>query len=149
MIYLDTSAFVKEYHDEEGSEYVHEIFRKAKEGEVILFISLWTISETINALDRHKRRKEIKDDEFGIVIGAIFSDILDLKEHGTLEVIEMDAGLVKMSWGMIIKEHLSAADALHLVTALKKNATVFLAADKKLVAVAEKKGLQAINVEAV
>ena len=78
-----------------------------------------------------------------------FSDILDLKEHGTLEVIEMDAGLVKMSWGMIIKEHLSAADALHLVTALKKNATVFLAADKKLVAVAEKKGLQAINVEAV
>jgi predicted nucleic acid-binding protein len=52
MIYLDTSALVKKYHDEEGSEYVHEIFRKAKGGENKLLISLWAISETLNALDR-------------------------------------------------------------------------------------------------
>jgi len=50
---------------------------------------------------------------------------------------------------MIIKEHLSAADALHLVTALNKKVAGFLAADRKLVKVAKKKGLQAINVEKV
>ena len=149
MLYLDTSAFVKEYHNEEGSAYVHEIFRKAKEGEVKLVTSLWTISETINVLDKHKRRKEIADEEFEIVIGAIFSDILDLEESGALEVIDLDTDFVKMSWEMIIKEHLSAADALHLVTALNKKVTGFLAADRKLVKVAKKKGLQAINVEEV
>ena len=50
---------------------------------------------------------------------------------------------------MIIKEHLSAADALHLVTALNKKVAGFLGADRKLVKVAKKKGLQAINVEKV
>lgn len=83
------------------------------------------------------------------MIGAIFSDILDLRERGALEVIEIDTDLVKMSWEMIIKEHLSSADALHLVTALKKKVSTFLAADGKLVNVAKKKGVQAINVEEV
>jgi predicted nucleic acid-binding protein len=68
---------------------------------------------------------EIADKEFEIVIGAIFSDILDLKESGALEVIDLDTDFVKMSWEMIIKEHLSAADALHLVTALNKKVTGF------------------------
>jgi len=72
-----------------------------------------------------------------------------LKESGALEVIELDTDFVKMSWEMIIKEHLSAADALHLVTALNKKVTGFLAVDRKLVKVAKKKGLQAINVEEV
>lgn len=70
-----------------------------------------------------------------------------MKECEALEVIEVDTDLVKMSWEMIIKEHLSAADALHLVTALSKKVTEFLAADRKLLNVAKKKGLQAINVE--
>jgi len=148
MIYLDTSAFVNEYHDEEGSAYVHEIFRKAKEGGEKLATSLWTISETINALDKHKRRKEVADEEFEIVIGAIFSDILDLRESGAPEVIELEQILSRCP-EMIIKEHLSAADALHLVTALNKKVAGFLAADRKLVKVAKKKGLQAINVEEV
>lgn len=77
-------------HDEEGCAYVHEIFRKAKEGGEKLATSLWTISETINALDKHKRRKEVADEEFEIVIGAIFSDILDLRESGAPEVIELE-----------------------------------------------------------
>jgi predicted nucleic acid-binding protein len=149
ILYLDTSALVKEYHDEEGSMYVHEIYRRAKEGKEKLFTSLWSISETINVLDKHKMRRELTDEEFEIVIGAIFSDILDLKERGALEVIEVETDLVKMSWEMIIKEHLSSADALHLVTALNKKVNRFLAADSKLVKVAKKKGLQAINVEEV
>jgi predicted nucleic acid-binding protein len=70
-----------------------------------------------------------------------------MKECGALEVIDVDTELVKMSWEMIIKEHLSAADALHLVTALNKKVSGFLAADRKLVNVAKKKGMHAINVE--
>lgn len=32
MVYIDTSAFVKRYHGEEGSEVVNNIFNKGKEG---------------------------------------------------------------------------------------------------------------------
>ena len=32
-IYIDTSAYVKEYHDESGSELVHSVFESAKNGD--------------------------------------------------------------------------------------------------------------------
>jgi predicted nucleic acid-binding protein len=147
MIYLDTSALVKEYHDEEGSDYVHELFKKARGGEHKLVISLWAVSETLNALDRHKRRGELGDADFEFVIGAIFSDLLELEELGALDVIELETRLVKLSWELIISDHLSAGDALHLVTALDRNAAKFLAADRRLVTVAKRKGLEALNVE--
>lgn len=34
-VFLDTSAFFKEYHDEEGFEYLHTIFDQAKHGQII------------------------------------------------------------------------------------------------------------------
>jgi len=48
-IYIDSSAYVKEYHDETGSDQVQLIFENAKKGFDVILISLWTISETINA----------------------------------------------------------------------------------------------------
>lgn len=60
-LYLDTSAFFKEYHDEEGSDHLHGIFEQAKNGRVILCISIITISEVLNALDKIRKRQIISD----------------------------------------------------------------------------------------
>lgn len=133
-LYLDTSAYVKEYHDDLGSEIVHSIFENAKNGSVLITISLWTISETLNTIDRHFMRHELNEAEYSKVLGAIFSDIYELLENHNLQIvdIDIDTNLVKMSWEYISSEHLSAADSLHLVTALKSNVERFYAADKIL-----------------
>lgn len=146
-IYLDTSAYVKEYHDELGSEIVHSIFENAKNGSVLITISLWTISETLNTIDRHFMRHELNEAEYSKVLGAIFSDIYELLENHNLQIVDIDTNLVKMSWEYISSEHLSAADSLHLVTALKSNVERFYAADKKLILAAKNKNLIAIDVE--
>ncbi len=58
MIYIDTSAFVKRYHIEAGSEKVNYIFREGMNGKRTIYLSYWVISETINAIDKHRNRKE-------------------------------------------------------------------------------------------
>jgi len=55
-LFLDTSAFFKGYHDEEGSDHHHGIFEQAKNGTVILCISIITISEVLNGLDQIRKR---------------------------------------------------------------------------------------------
>ena len=61
--FLDTSAFFKEYLDEEGSDHLHSIFKQAKNGSVILCISIITISEVLNALDKIRKRRIISASE--------------------------------------------------------------------------------------
>ena len=68
-------------------------------------------------------------------------------ENQNLKIVDIDTNLVKMSWDYISSEHLSAADSLHLVTALKSNVDKFYAADKKLINIARKRNLKAIDVE--
>ncbi|MDP3105448.1 MAG: type II toxin-antitoxin system VapC family toxin [Candidatus Methanoperedens sp.] len=146
-IYIDSSAYVKEYHDETGSDQVHRIFENSKKGYDVILISLWTISETLNAIDKHFMRHELDEDEYNTVLGAIFSDMLDMVENKNLKIVDIDSNLVKMSWEYISSEHLSAADSLHLVTAIRSNADIFYAADKKLIRTASSKNLKAIDVE--
>jgi len=146
-IYIDTSAYVKEYHDESGSELVHSVFDGAKNGNALLITSLWTISETINTIDRHFMRHELNKEEYNNVLGAIFTDMFEMLDNKNLKIVDIDTNLVKMSWEYISSEHLSAADSLHLVTAMKSNADVFYAADKKLIGVARKRNLNAVDVE--
>jgi predicted nucleic acid-binding protein len=69
--FLDTSAFFKEYHNEEGSDHLHGIFEQARNGRVILCISIITISEVLNALDKIRKRRIISDSECQIIADGI------------------------------------------------------------------------------
>ncbi len=147
MIYIDTSAFVKRYHIEAGSEKVNNIFREGMNGKRTIYISYWVISETINAIDKHRNRKEFTEDELKKILGAIFYDIHTGIKRGFLIVSEMTPEILRASWDYIINEHLSAGDALHLATALYHGCTDFMASDKRLLKVASKMGLNTINPE--
>lgn len=148
-IYMDTSAYVKAYHTERGSEYVNKTFEETEEGRNEIVISIWVISETINAIDIHRRRRELTDEEFRTVIGAILTDMLNLSSKEKMKIVDIETEIVKLSWEAIIGEHLSASDALHLITAMNQQVDLFLAADKSLIKAAKKKGLNAFYVENV
>ena len=145
-IYLDTSAFVKKYHTEDGSDQIELVFENAKKGKCSILMSIWVISETINALDKHRMRNEITQDELNKIVGTILSDISVLMDNNILEIIDIETELLKMSWEFIINEHLSCSDSLHLVTALQRNCDMFLAADKNFIKIAKKK-IDAYDVE--
>ena len=55
-LYLDTSAILKRYIAEPGTETTDIIFDKAEAGEIKITISLWNIGEALGVLDE-KRRK--------------------------------------------------------------------------------------------
>ena len=147
MIYIDTSAFVKRYHHESGSEKIENLFKEAMQGKKTIYISYWVISETINALDKHQRRGEFTSDNLKKVLGALFYDVYNGMKKGYLVVAEITPEILTASWEYIVGEHLSAGDAIHLVTALYYGCTEFIASDKRLLKVAEKKGLKIMNPE--
>ena len=147
MIYIDTSAFVKRYHSEEGSDVVNRIFEDARNGVKSIVISLWVVSETINALDKHYLRGEIPKDEFKKVLAAIFNDIEKGIECRYIQVVDIHREILGASWEYITNDHISAGDALHIATALYAGCDEFMAADKKLLKIAESKGLKPINPE--
>ena len=143
---MDTSAFVKFYHTEKGSKEIEKIFQYAIDGKCTLVMSLWVISETINALDKHRTRKELTRKELNKIIGTIMKDISDLIDNNVLEIVDIETELIKMSWEFIINDQLSCSDSLHLATALQQNCDTFIAADQYLIKIAKKK-IKAFNIE--
>lgn len=80
-------------------------------------------------------------------MGSLFYDIYSGIKEEYLIVSEITPEILTASWDYIVEEHLSAGDALHLVTALYHGCTEFMAADKKLLKITEKKGFKIINPE--
>ncbi|MEM0349549.1 MAG: type II toxin-antitoxin system VapC family toxin [Candidatus Caldarchaeum sp.] len=52
IVYLDTSAIVKRYVDEPGSEFVRSLYRSAYAGGAKLASSVWNIGEMLGVLDK-------------------------------------------------------------------------------------------------
>ncbi|MGC9149373.1 MAG: type II toxin-antitoxin system VapC family toxin, partial [Sulfolobales archaeon] len=55
IYYLDTSAIVKRYVAEPGSEVVDEVFRDAYRGSAVISFSSWNIAEAAVVFDKYSR----------------------------------------------------------------------------------------------
>ena len=62
MIYLDTSALVKRYVEEEGTQGVDKLFDSAYRGSAVLATSVFNIGEAVSVLDKKARRGELAGD---------------------------------------------------------------------------------------
>lgn len=107
-IYLDTSAFLKEFTKENGSEVVHRIFEKCENGPVTIITSRWTRNEATAALDRKHRREDITDSERDVVIFTILKRIEKLGSK--IVEIRLTNEVLGSSSGIITDKHLSADD---------------------------------------
>jgi predicted nucleic acid-binding protein len=139
--FFDTSALVKRYHSEKGTEAIDRIF---SENDKAVVISSICITEMVSALSRKKEEKAISKEDLDAALSRFFHDAI--KEF---LILELDDGHIKDSIVLVLKRSLRTLDALQLAVAigLKDVNPVFVCADKKLVSVAEKEGLKAINPE--
>jgi predicted nucleic acid-binding protein len=132
-IYFDTSAFVKVFHKEEGStEAIKIIDHAEKHNNIQIIMSVWTINETISAIDQKAYQKtEISKKEAGISIGSIIRKTKEYsRENSRISFIPLDNTIVRESLTFVYDSHLSADDALHIFTAYLHDCEYFLCQDK-------------------
>ncbi|HZX14565.1 MAG TPA: type II toxin-antitoxin system VapC family toxin [Thermodesulfobacteriota bacterium] len=141
LYYLDSSALVKGYVKEKGSEKVREIL----EDESLLATSQIAYPEVLSALARKRRDGEVKKRDFNKAINRF------IKEFEALILISVDV-VWKESGRAALRYILKGADSIHLESVLKAQdiigtEAIFVVSDKELIRTAIKIGIDVFNPE--
>ena len=136
ICYLDTSALVKLYISEEGSEFVQEVIGRAD----IVGVSLIAYPEALSAFSRTFRER---------LFTRTYYDRMRLafeKDWRRLHVIDFNRQISHAAGELIYQHGLRAFDAVHLASALKFKSwlsapVTFLCFDQKLSKAARSEGM--------
>lgn len=112
MIYyfFDSSALIKRYHTEIGTEKVDNILAQQ---DVEFIISSLALSEVTSALNRKKNEGNIKSDLFREILIEFYKEILK-----KFTIISLDDSLLPNSIELILNRKLRTLDSLQLGAAL-------------------------------
>jgi predicted nucleic acid-binding protein len=138
-LFFDTSALVKRYYEEDGSENVDELIEDEDSTVVITSLS---IIEATSAFRRKYNQGEIEQDRMDQLLSTFFEEAID-----EFVIVPIEESFMKYSFDLILTEDLRTLDSLQLSAALTVNQEnlKFISADKKLNAVAEEQGLKTHN----
>lgn len=143
IYFFDTSALVKRYYEEAGTETVDELITS----ETPTAISSLSVVETTSAFRRKYNRDEITEDEMNALLGEFFREALD-----EFVILPLDESLTEFSFELVIEDDLRTLDSLQLSAALslstEERTPTFVCADRDLVSTAERRGLDTVNPEA-
>lgn len=136
--YLDSSALVKLYIDEVGSDRIKEIVFSEKNN---VFISKITGAEVAAAFSRRRLMKDIAEEDYDEILSDFLSDFVSLfaKSEVTDSVVFLAIELTK-------RRVLRGYDAVQLASALTLSAeingsVIFVSADIDLNGMAKDEGL--------
>lgn len=145
--YLDTSALVKRYVAEVGSEWVRALADPTNDN--LLLTSRLTIAEIRSALARRRRETPISDDDHMLLLSALASQTLT-----QYHLVELEAPVIELTGTLLDRHILRAYDAVQLASALIINQAlvvaglpplIFVAADDRLLTAAQAEGLPTEN----
>lgn len=138
--FFDTSALVKRYHEEDGTEQVDEMLDD-EDADVLL--SSLTVVESVSAFRRKHNRREISESEMEQLVGVFFREALD-----DFVIIPLEESLLRFSFELVLQDDLRTLDSLQLSAGLslaeQLNDVVFVTADEELATVGEDYGLETI-----
>ena len=136
-LYFDTSALVKKYISETGSENADKLFLSASE----IYISIIGHVEAVSSFRRLLLEKEIKKKDYELLKSEIAQDFK------YFNVIDVSSEIVYDAVKVIDKYQLKSLDSLHLAAALavKTDIDYFISSDQKLLKAAENEGFKVIN----
>jgi len=144
VAYLDSSAIIKRYIKEPGSEIIKQLYQRAYTGELKICFSIWNIGEVLGALDRAMCRGRLAGEEHAIVRRRFLLETRRLTRLNLLLVIPLRGKLLANSWGIMEKYHVYQADALQIATAKQMACTDFLTGDAGLHDIALREGLNSM-----
>ncbi len=112
LYFLDTSALVKRYHQENGSHTIIQIF-ETEENRIL--ISSLSLAEFVSAINRVKNRGEISEEDFKFTLDKFTVDI----SIGRIGIVDITRVHIFSSTELIIKYNLFPADAVILAVSLE------------------------------
>lgn len=139
---FDTSALVKRYHLEPGSDKVDEMF---EDTDNVLIISELALVEVTSALLRKRNRGEITTSAMENALAQFARDVLS-----ELIVADFTSDVVRRARELVLAHNLKTLDALQLASALEFQALnpAFVYADAKLHDAAQAAGMTVLDPEA-
>lgn len=108
MLYVDTSALIKRYVEEDGSGRVNELW----DGSAGIATSVVAFAEMIAALNRKRRESVLSTAEYTRTAAAFKSD------YRRLVLVPVSAGLNERIEMLTRKHTLRGFEAIHLASAL-------------------------------
>jgi predicted nucleic acid-binding protein len=148
QFYVDTSALVKRYHDEIGTDVVNVLVDAIASGRANGVILSLALTETISTLHRKMNERVLDKGLFDKLITVLYEEL----QHFT--ILSLDDRKVVSSITYIMQYSLNSADALHLTAAVMarqsmaaKDDYVFVSCDKRLLTAAKKEKLSILNPE--
>jgi len=141
VAYLDTSAIVKRYVEEPGSEVISGVYNRVLSGELKLAFLVWNIGEVLGVLDKYFKRGWLSNQDYRRARYLFIGETLRLLKLRLLHLIPVRTRLLMQALPYIEKYHLYVADALQVVTAKHVRAQTLYTGDKHVHEVAIKEGI--------
>ena len=132
VVYLDSSAILKRYIREPGSDQVKELYLKAYSGELTLSYSLWNIGEVLGALDKAVSVGRLDGEAYRIARKRFLLETRRMAKIGLILVVPLKISILRDSWRLLEKHHIYEADALQIASAKYVGASKFISGDKRL-----------------
>ncbi len=147
VAYLDTSALIKQYLAERGSDWIRSLLSISQPSQV--FTSHLTIVEATCALARRRREETLSCEDYLRALEALDYDMVY-----RYNILEVTPDVIDSACRLAKVHPLRAYDAVQLASALFANsqlvslgqpAMTFVCADDILIAIAQAEGLTADN----
>jgi predicted nucleic acid-binding protein len=137
--FFDTSALVKRYHVEEGSEKIDEIFN---DPEGIFAIASITIAEFTSVFARKLNEGVISENDLRICLSEFSKDMIS-----SFGIVDLGRNHINKSVPLIIKHNLRTLDSLQLAAFLDLSHLnpIMITYDDALLNATLKEGFQAIR----
>ena len=135
-VFLDTSAFAKRYVAEQGSDKVIALCQQADS----LIVSVICLPELISTLSRLLREKKLAKADYRKLKGDAMADLTDD------DICQLTSDILVSVVSLLESHPLRAMDALHVACALVVEPDIFVSADHRQLAAAQKVGLKIVDV---
>jgi uncharacterized protein len=151
LTYLDSSAIVKRYIEEIGSESLDFLYTRLEreEGgsEHFLAFSSWNLGEVFGAIDTRCQRGDIDKKSMVEAMSLFSRETKKFVAMRKVNVLPIGSRVLTMSRDLVLKYHIYQADALQLASAKQVGTDLFVSADRKLIDCAKSELIDAASPE--
>lgn len=139
-IYIDTSAYLKIFLKEKGSDKVRKLVKENS-----LLASAIITSECFSAFSRRRQGKEIDDKTFDRLVNRVKKDL------PYLEIIRLTDDILRRTEEILLHSTVRTLDAIHIASALLFQESTgiditFVTSDKRQAEFTNDKGLKTVFV---
>lgn len=145
--FVDTSALVKRYVPEIGSEWILSITDPVTNSDLVISQITWV--EVHSAFARRLRDGSLSAERFDLIVQKVREDF-----ENEYRVVDVDRTLIETATELVMQHPLRAYDAVQLASALRVQSVlrsmpetqlIFVSADNRLLDIAQSAGLAIDN----